>query len=134
MLLNGVEVDEGFLGQYLLDEGFETWFRYMFRVIEQKDFIMEEIHKGLFKAFDDIYNQLLIRENINVPPREGKTVMARYFMVYALTKNPKCNFIYISFSQSLLADISRDVMNILEHPIYKVIYSNRTQFGFNKDK
>jgi len=99
MILNGVEVDEEYLGQYLLEQGFEIWFRYMFRVIEQKDFIMEELHDGLFEAFDDIYLQIHTRTNINVPPRAGKTTLAQYFMVYSLTKNPKCNFIYTSFSQ-----------------------------------
>jgi hypothetical protein len=47
-------------------------------------------------------------------------------MAYSITMNPKCNFIYTSFSQSLLADISRELMQILEHPIYKAMYSNRT--------
>lgn len=126
MILNGVEVDEEYLGQYLLEQGFEIWFRYMFRVIEQKDFIVEEIHNGLFEVFDDIYSQLQTRECINVPPRAGKTTLGKWFMAYAITINPKCNFIYTSFSQSLLADISRELMQILEHPIYKAMYNNRT--------
>lgn len=126
MILNGVEVDEEYLGQYLLQQGFEVWFRYMFRVIEQKDFIVEEIHNGLFEVFDDIYSQLETRECINVPPRAGKTTLGKWFMAYSITMNPKCNFIYTSFSQSLLADISRELMQILEHPIYKAMYSNRT--------
>lgn len=127
MLLNNIEIDEGFLGQHLLSKGFEVWFRYMFRVIEQKEFIMEEIHDSLFSVFDDIYNQKINRQNINVPPRAGKTTLAEYFLVYAITRNSKCNFIYTSFSQQLLVDISRAVMNIMEHPIYKAMYDNRTQ-------
>ena len=125
MILNGIEVDEEYLGQYLLEQGFETWFRYMFRVVEQKDFIMEEIHEGLFAFFDDIYSQIENRININVPPRSGKTTMAKWFIAYCLTKNPKCNFIYTSFSQMLLHDIARELAIILEHPIYKAMYSNR---------
>ena len=120
-------MDKQFLGQVLLSLGFETWFRYMFRVIENKPFVFEELHEGLFKYFDDIYHQNIKRCNINVPPRAGKTTLARYFIVFCLTLNPKCNFIYTSFSQMLLSDIARDIAQILEHPVYKAMYSTQTQ-------
>lgn len=122
------EIDKEYLGQRLIERGFEVWFRYMFRVIEGKPFIMEEIHKGLFDIFDDIFNQSKIRININVPPRAGKTTLAKYFIVFCLTVNPKCNFIYTSFSQMLLNDIARDITNILENPIYKAMYKNRYEY------
>lgn len=128
MLLAEVKFnDEEYLGQYLLLQGFEVWFRYMFRVVEGKDFIVEAIHKDLFIEFDNIFKQVNNRENINIPPRAGKTTLARYFIVYALTHNPRCNFIYTSFSQSLLGDISRSIMAILEHPVYKAMYSAKPQ-------
>lgn len=111
-----------FLGKRLIDRGFSVWFRYMFRVIEGTPFVLEEIHKGLFNCFDDLYNQKTTRLNINVPPRSGKTTLAKYFLVYILTKNPKSNIIYTSFSQSLLTDIATAVRNILENPIYKSLY------------
>lgn len=43
---------------------------------------------------------------------------------YCITKNPKCNFIYTSFSQQLLDDIARSIMAIMEHPAYKAMYNN----------
>lgn len=116
-----------YLGQELLKQGFEIWFRYMFRILEQKPFIMEEIHQGLFKAFDDIFNLKVIRENINIPPRSGKTTLAEYFLTYIITLNPKANVIYTSFSQSLLGDISNKIMNILENPAYKAMYPTITR-------
>lgn len=115
-------VDKHFLGKTLLKKGFETWFRYMFRVIEGKNFIIEPIHPDLFETFEKIYNLDEKRVIINIPPRSGKTTIAKYFVVYAITINNKCNFIYTSFSQALLGDISRDIMNILEHPVYKAMY------------
>lgn len=121
-------IDKEYLGQRLIERGFEVWFRYMFRVIEGKPFIMEEIHKGLFDIFDDIFKQKKIRININVPPRAGKTTLAKYFIVFCLTINPKCNFIYTSFSQMLLNDIARDIANILENPIYKAMYKNKYDY------
>lgn len=117
-----------YLGKVLLESGFEIWFRYLFRVIEGSPFIKEELHEGLFKCFDDLYNLKTLRLNINVPPRSGKTTLAKYLLVYALTKNPRANIIYTSFSQSLLTEISTSVRNILEHPVYKALYPSAILF------
>lgn len=109
-------------GQRLLERGFADWFRTMFKLIEDRNFIVEPIHPELFQAFEEIYNQKLKRVNINLPPRSAKTTLSKYFLIYGLTKNPKCNFIYTSYSQSLLNTISLEVRDILENPIYKRLY------------
>lgn len=96
----------------------------MFRVLEGKPFIMDRIHKDMFNVFDDLYYLRITRECMNIPPRAGKTTLCKYWLIYCLTKNPRCNFIYTSFSQMLLSDIARDVAQILEHPIYKELYGN----------
>lgn len=96
----------------------------MFRVLEGKPFIMDRIHKDMFNVFDDLYNLRITRECMNIPPRAGKTTLCKYWLIYCLTKNPRCNFIYTSFSQMLLSDIAREVAQILEHPIYKELYGN----------
>lgn len=96
----------------------------MFRVLEGKPFIIDRIHKDMFNVFDDLYNLRITRECMNIPPRAGKTTLCKYWLIYCLTKNPRCNFIYTSFSQMLLSDIAREVAQILEHPIYKELYGN----------
>lgn len=113
-----------YFGQLLHKGGFKTWFLYMFRVIEGRKFTVEDMHNGLFEEFQDIYEGKRTRENINVPPRSGKTTMAMYFLAYALAVNAKCNFIYTSFSQELLSGISSQLSGILQHPIYKAMYNN----------
>ena len=119
-----MEIDREYLGYELLNRGFETWFRYMFRVIEGTPFIIEPIHHDLFNAFEDIYNQKTTRININIPPRGGKTTLTKYFLVYCVTRNLKSNFIYTSFSQQLLDDIARSVISLMEHPAYQAMYSS----------
>ena len=115
-------LDTEYIGARLLERGFETWFRYMFNTIEGKDFVVEPIHRGLFDYFDKIAKQEITRLNVNVPPRAGKTTLAKGIVTYALTINPKSNIIYTSFSQSLLTDIALAVRDILEHPVYKAMY------------
>lgn len=116
-------IDTQYLGYRLIKRGFETWFRYLFRAIEQTEFIKEEIHKDLFNYVADVYNGNITRLCINIPPRAGKTTIATYLLVFALTINPKSNIIYTSYSQSLLSDIAGRVRDILENPIYKSMYS-----------
>ncbi len=113
-----------YFGQLLHKKGFRVWTLYMFRQIEGRKFIEEQLHDGLFQVFQDIYDHKETRQNINVPPRSGKTTLAKYFIAYALAANARCNFIYTSFSQSLLNEISRELSGILQHPIYHAMYDN----------
>lgn len=119
-----MEIDREYLGYELLNRDFEIWFRYMFRIVEGTPFIVEPIHLDLFKSFQSVYDGEITRINFNIPPRGGKTTLTKYFLVYCVTKNAKCNFIYTSFSQQLLDDIARSVMAILEHPAYQAMYNN----------
>lgn len=115
-------MESEFIGQRLLTLGFETWFRYMFKVIENRSFTVEPLHPELFNLFNDIYTQEKNRVVINVPPRSAKTTLAKYFIAYSWTINPACNFIYTSYSEDLLKSIATELACILEHPIYKAMY------------
>lgn len=115
-------INSEFLGQRLLKRGFETWMRYMFRIIEARPFVVEPIHADLFQTMEKLYAGKELRQNINVPPRSAKTTLAKYFIAYCWTISPKMNFIYTSYSESLLANISKELMTILEHPAYKAMY------------
>lgn len=115
-------IDTEYLGYELIKEGFEVWFRYLFKAIEQTKFVVEPIHQDLFNVFNKVCKLESKRVNINIPPRAGKTTLAKWLCVYALTLNPKSNIIYTSYSQSLVADIAQSIRNILEHPIYKAMY------------
>jgi len=113
-----------YFGQLLHSKGFRVWTLYMFKQIEGRAFVEEELHDGLFEVFQDIYDQEELRQNINVPPRSGKTTLAKYFIAYCIAANPNCNFIYTSFSQDLLNDISRELASILQNPIYEAMYND----------
>lgn len=115
-------MDSQHIGQKILKAGFETWMRYLFKVIEDRAFIVEPIHGDMFQLMTDVLEGNVLRINENVPPRSAKTTFAKYLIAYAWTLNPKMNFIYTSYSESLLANISKELMGILEHPAYKAMY------------
>ena len=101
----------------------------MFRAIKGMPFTIDPIHEHLFEEFDNIYNLKDIRVNLNEPPRSAKTTLAMFFLVYGITKNPKSNFIYTSFSQSLLTQIANEIQAIMESPMYREMYPNRNNFA-----
>lgn len=116
------EVPPQYFGQHLLNKGFETWFKYIFRAVEDRSFIHEPMHDNLFAFFQDLYNMQITRGIINIPPRSAKTVMSVYFMAYGWCHNPKANYIYTSYSGDLVKDVSRMLVNILTHPIFETMY------------
>lgn len=121
-------IQNEYIGFRLIERGFEVWFRYLFRAIEQRPFIVEAIHNGLFDSIDKVVKGVIKRLNINVPPRAGKTTLAKFLVVFAITLNPKANIIYTSYSQSLLTDIAQGVRDILEHPVYKALFPTAIRY------
>lgn len=121
------------IGQRLLKRGFRDWFLYMFKVCENRPFVVEPIHQDLFDIFDDIYAQRAIRQVINLPPRSAKTTLSKYFIVYTMTIDPRCNWIYTSYSQSLLNTISSEIAQIFENPIYKAMYPNQQYLEMSQE-
>lgn len=115
-------LDPQYIGHRLLERGFKDWFIFCFKTIEGRPFIIEPLHNDLFQFFQDIYDLNILRGVINIPPRSAKTTMGKYFIAYCLAQNPKCNFIYTSFSQTLLSGIAEELKGILEHPLYKAMY------------
>lgn len=123
-----IDAEKVCLGKYWIIQGFAIWFRCLFKLVEDRPFIVEAIHHGLFDAIDKVIKGVIKRLNINLPPRAGKTTLATYLLVFAITINPKANIIYTSYSQSLLTDIALRVRDILEHPIYKALYPSNISY------
>lgn len=119
-----IDIDKGYLGYALLQRSFRDWFLYCFRVINGTPFVVCPIHEELFEQIQKIIDGEDTRLNINLCPRTGKTTLAIWLTVYSLTINPKSQIIYTSYSQDLLAQVSKQVTAILTHPVYMAMYSN----------
>ena len=117
-------IDNGFLGHLLLKKGFRKWFLYLFRVINGTPWVEESIHTQLFQQVQDIIDGKTNRINLNICPRSGKSTLATWLVVYALTIDPKAQIIYTSFNQDLLSQISQTVSAIMTHPVYRELYGN----------
>lgn len=110
------------MGKKLLERGFRQWFLYLFKVVNGSEWKELPIHKKMFRQIKDIVNGKTIRLAMNLCPRSGKTTMAVWLVVYALTLNPKSQIIYTSFNQDLLTQIAQQVAAIMSHPVYQALY------------
>lgn len=110
------------LGQSLLKAGFKVWFAYVFKLIEGNSFIFEEMHDDMFNFFEGIHRMDIKRGVINIPPRSAKTTMCIYFIAYCLAINPKCKFIYTSYSHQLVRENSRLLVNILTNDKFLMMF------------
>lgn len=118
------------LGYVLLNSGFEPWFRYMFRVINNTPYICEPLHSKLLAKIQDIIDGKTTRLNLNLCPRSSKTTMLIWLVVYTLTINPRSQIIYTSFNQDLLSSVARQVAEIMKNPIYQAMYGQ----GFSEQE
>jgi predicted phage terminase large subunit-like protein len=117
-----VAVSKEYLGFRLLQRGFRDWFLYLFRIIDGNDFVIEKVHEDMFDQFQRVLDGLDTRINENLCPRSAKTTLAKYFVVYTMTKNPRSHIIYTSFSQDLLMQIAQEIASIMQNPVYRAMY------------
>lgn len=110
------------LGYVLINSGFEPWFRYMFRVVNNTPFIYEPLHKKMLDKIQDVIDGKTTRLNLNLCPRSGKSTALIWLTVYCLTTCPEAQIIYTSFNQDLLNSIAQQIAAIMQNPIYQAMY------------
>lgn len=59
---------------------------------------------------------------INIPPRYGKTEMVIHWIAWCLARNPRCEFIYVSYSSRLASRQTATIRNIVTHPEYRRLF------------
>lgn len=101
---------------------FQTFVILTFRYVYRKKFDWSEHH-------DEIANSLMrvwlgIDQNliINIAPRYSKTEMICMFAAWAYGHNPKCEFLHLSYSDSLATRNSDKVKNVLKSRYYSDIF------------
>lgn len=76
------------------------------------------ICRELMKMFRLETNRLVI----NVPPGYGKSTMLIYFIAWAMSRYPDCQFIYVSYSKDLAAKHTFTIKQIMSLPYYRKLF------------
>lgn len=95
---------------------------YLFNIINGNKFIKEPFHGELFAEMDNIIQGTDTRVCINIFPRSGKSTLATYLCIYSFLKNPKSQIIYTSYNQDLLRQISHNMAQIIQNPLFQALY------------
>jgi hypothetical protein len=75
--------------------------------------------RGLTRVINGECSRLII----NIPPRYGKTEMVIHFIAWAMARFPASNFIYTSYSHSLVKKQTQTIRSIIQMPEYNYYFN-----------
>lgn len=106
-----------------LRSSLEDYTQVLFAAQFKKPFITNSHHRQIFQALEEVVDGKCSKLIINIAPRYSKTEIAvKSFISWAFTLNPKCRFIHLSYSDSLVTDNSRAIQEIMSEPIYRELF------------
>ena len=71
-------------------------------------------HEYIADKIDQVISGKVKNLVINVPPGSGKTELLTNLIARGLARNARSRFLYLSFSQSLVEDVSATARNIVK--------------------
>ena len=93
--VNG-EIDPKELLRLELLASLEKYTRAMFKAQYHRSFVVNQHHKMIFKALQDVVDGKITRLKINMPPRYSKTEIAvKSFISWCFALNPLCRFLHL---------------------------------------
>lgn len=82
----------------------------------------EALYITIGRALTKVMRGEIKRLIINVPPRYGKTELLIHFVAWTLARFPDSNYLYVSYSQTLAAEQTSKIKEIIELPIYRKLF------------
>jgi len=79
-------------------------------------------HEYIAWAIDEVIKGNIKNIVINVPPGAGKTELTTNLIARGLAINPRSRFLYLSFSQSLVEDVSATARNIVKSQEFQTLW------------
>lgn len=99
----------------MLEGSFEQFIRYFFHVQNGLKFKWNSHHTQIVDALLKCHSHECNRLIINIPPRYSKTELAVVmFIAWSLAKNPRAQFIHLSYSDELALDNSARVLELIQ--------------------
>lgn len=99
-----------------------TFLKWQFRQIKKEEFLENWHHEIIADALMKVYRGELRNVIINIPPRYTKTeLVIKAFVSWCYAKNPRCEFLHLSYSDDLAMDNSsaiKDTINSEEFQYY----------------
>ena len=101
----------------------EDYTRAMFKAQYEKPFVVADHHRLIFEALQDVVDGKCNRLIINMPPRYSKTEIAiKCFISWCFALNPRCKFLHLSYSDTLVQDNSDTIRQMMLNPLYQELF------------
>ncbi|SSV62349.1 helicase [Acinetobacter nosocomialis] len=79
-------------------------------------------HEYIADKIDEVIAGKVKNLVINVPPGSGKTELLTNLIARGIARNPRSRFLYLSFSQSLVEDVSATARNIVKSEDFQSLW------------
>ncbi len=108
----------------VLQQSFKKFLQVAFYATEKKEFYLQDFHLEIINALELIVRGKLSTTNliINMPPRFGKSTIVKYWLAWCYCINKDSNFLYTSYSDSLVLSFSDDIKKIIESDFISSIF------------
>lgn len=103
----------------LLETNLELHTQYFFQKNKGYNFQVAKFHKKAIQAFENVMDGKIKNLLLLMPPRHGKTEIAKSFCTMGFARNPASEFIYGCSDLKLALDCSSDVRNTIKSEAYR---------------
>lgn len=105
------------------EDDFEFFVRYFFKVVKGSKFVFSEHHHTICNALMDVFHGRTTHLIINMPPRYSKTEIAvKMFVAWCFVKNPKSEFIHLSYADILALDNSESIKQVVKSAEFQQLW------------
>lgn len=105
------------------EEDFAWFVRYFFKVTKGSKFVFNDHHKVICDELMAVYRGETPNLIINMPPRYSKTLLVVVmFTAWAFVKNPRSEFIHLSYSGPLVLENSDAIREIIKSEEFKQLW------------
>ena len=113
--------------QVVCQQSFRAYILNVFYIINGSKFKMKPFHKKLIKKLEDIVNGKNEKRNLALclPVGAGKSLIIEYFITWCFARSINTTFCYVSFSDRLINKLSKECKDIIENPIWELIFGVR---------
>lgn len=97
------------------ENDFEFFVRYFFKHQKGSKFVFSWHHKRICDELMKVYRGEVTNLIINLPPRYSKTeLVVKMFSAWCMMKNPRSEFIHLSYSDPLVLDSSESIKSVIK--------------------
>lgn len=105
------------------EEDYSFFARYFFYQRKKTKFVFNDHHAILCRDLQDVFEGKIQNYIVNLPPRYSKTELCIIlFSAWCFVKNPKCEFIHLSYAHPLVLENSDAIREIIKSAEFRQLW------------